>query len=226
MEISVRKLTDVSLLRRANSFTTHKESKMTLATAYRHMHSPIRTQIFWIELCDIPLFCASQLVRSKIGVEWYQRTKRTDRGGEDFVKICGDLADWIEQTKDDISEIMTESQCSDTLLSLSTWKEDISGFPKRFDRFAPTDIACIVNAEELMNMSHKRLCSKASEETMKIFQEIKKKVSECDPDLAKHLVPTCVFRGGLCPEPQCCYFYKSTVGSAMLNEYERLMEYK
>lgn len=46
MEVKVKKLTDVALLRKANSFTTGKGSVMTLEKAYKLGHSPIRTQLF------------------------------------------------------------------------------------------------------------------------------------------------------------------------------------
>ena len=84
MNIKVTKLTGIDLLHKANSFTTGKESGMSLKTAYCTLHSPARTQLFTIEFEGIPLFVASQLVRSKAGVEWWQRSKRTDRGGANF----------------------------------------------------------------------------------------------------------------------------------------------
>lgn len=79
MEIKVKKITNEDLLHDANSFTTGKPSKMTLAQCYRAMHSNIRTQIFWVECADIPLFVASQLVRSHVGVQFFQKTHRPDR---------------------------------------------------------------------------------------------------------------------------------------------------
>ena len=93
MTVSVTKLTDVELLQEANSSTTGHDSNMTLERAYRYGHSPIRTQQFWIVCKDIPLFVASQLVRSHVGVQFYQRSKRTDRGGADFAERCKRIAD-------------------------------------------------------------------------------------------------------------------------------------
>lgn len=69
MNIKVHKLTDIDSLHRANSFTSGNESKMSLATAYKLGHSTIRTQWFEIEMTDIPLFVASQLVRQTQGVQ-------------------------------------------------------------------------------------------------------------------------------------------------------------
>ena len=100
MNVTVTKLTDVELLRKANSFTTGHESHMTLAKAYAYQHSPIRTQLFWIECREIPLFVASQLVRSHVGVQFFQQSKRTDRGGCDFRKECEDLANGLASAFD------------------------------------------------------------------------------------------------------------------------------
>ena len=83
MKITVKKLTDVDLLRAACESTMQAgaESKMTLDKIYRCEHSPIRTQLFWIEMENIPTFVSVHLVRHKIGVEHYIRSNREDRGG-------------------------------------------------------------------------------------------------------------------------------------------------
>lgn len=211
MNVTVTKLTNVDLLRKANSFTTGHESHMTLAKAYAYQHSPIRTQLFWIECREIPLFVASQLVRSHVGVQFFQRSKRTDRGGCDFRKECEDLANELAYAFD--------TDCGDV-------KEELCGkvndLPNHFDRYAPTDLAFIANAEALINMAHKRLCAKASPETREIFGQICELVEEQDPDLYKHLVPQCVYRGGICPEPKGCGYNKTGLFNKILTEYRKL----
>lgn len=202
----VIKLTGLDLLHRANSFTTGKESKMSLTTAYRYGHSPIRTQLFWIELTDIPLCVASQLVRSHVGVQFFQRSKRTDRGGEDFSKECADLFFSLENLIICSSPEMDEDETGKYADKLSEIQKRIAELPNRFDRYAPTDLAFIINAEALMNMAHKRLCTKASAETRAIMSLIRSEIAkdDVDPDLAMNLVPQCVYRGGICPEPKSC----------------------
>jgi len=54
---------------------------MTLHRIYQCEHSPIRTQLFWIEMTGIPTFVSVHLVRHKIGVEHFVRSHRDDRGG-------------------------------------------------------------------------------------------------------------------------------------------------
>ncbi len=200
MNIKVRKLTCVELLREANSFTTNKESKMSLQTAYRLKHSPIRTQIFWIEMRDIPLFVASQLVRSHVGIQCFQLSKRTDRGGASLVEEC---AGWVEGL-----ERVESGQNEDVMEMISLVKEEFKTLPERFDRYAPTDLAMLINAEAIMNMSAKRLCAKASKETREIWQHALDLIEEVDPDLVKFCKKPCVL-SGVCRESKSCGYMAS-----------------
>lgn len=212
--ISVTKLTDIDLLRKANSFTTGRSSNMTLADAYRYGHSPIRSQLFWVELRNIPLFVASQLVRSHVGVQFFQRSKRTDRGGEDFFHVCDDLAEDVMSIQEvDVCASNKKGQFQEMI------RDEILTLPQRFDRRQPTDLAFIANAEALINMAHKRLCRMASIETRGVFERIKEEVKAVDPDLHRHLVPMCVFRNGLCPEPKGCGFITTQRGKEALASY-------
>lgn len=213
MKIKVEKLTDASLLRRANAFTTGHNSKMTLAKAYCYQHSPIRTQLFWCECYSIPLFVASHLVRHNVGVQFFQLSKRPDRGGEDFRQVCDYLA----------NSLIMDSACDfsdDFLNDVSIVRE----LPKRFDRYAPVDLAFIASAEALMNMSHKRLCFKASAETRATMLAIRAEVEKVDPDLAMHMVSQCIFRGGICSEPKSCGWIKGKEAAHVLTPYLKLFE--
>lgn len=221
--ISVEKITDVNLLRRANSFTTSKESKMSLAKAYKHGHSPIRTQLFWVELTEIPLFVASQLVRSHIGVQFFQLSKRTDRGGANFRDECEAVVEGLETQIECINEPngMIGIGRDSVAVNIKEMVDIINEFPGKFDRFAPTDLAFICNAEAIINMAHKRLCNKASKETREVFQGICDEIERRDPDLFNHLVPQCVFRG-ICPEPKCCGYIHTPAFDNARKEYVNL----
>lgn len=83
MEIVVKKLTTGTLLNRACSFTLHnfKDVKVDKSKLYLSEHSPIRTQLFWVEMYNIPSFVSTHFVRHKVGVEHYISTNRDDRGG-------------------------------------------------------------------------------------------------------------------------------------------------
>lgn len=217
MKAEVTKLTDVKLLQRANGFTTGRDSSMTLERAYRYGHSPIRTQLFWVECTDIPLFVASQLVCSHVGVQFFQLSKRTDRGGEDFREACHCISQELlcSGAVTDLKERQIQIE------ERAKWVDDL---PKRFDRYAPTDLAFIINAEALINMAHKRLCAKASKETRDLMTKIALGVAIADPALAPHLVPQCVFRGGICSEPKSCQWIFSGIGQTVLEEYVDMLK--
>ena len=74
-----------------------------------------------------------------------------------------------------------------------------------------------INAQELIFLSHKRLCKQASPETRKVMEEICKKVIEVCPEFKDLLVPLCYYRGGLCTEFNPCGYNKTYKGE----EYER-----
>lgn len=61
-----------------------------------------------------------------------------------------------------------------------------------------------LNAEALINISHKRLCNQASVETREAMKIIRDKVVEVCPEFKNLLVPMCVYRNGLCTEFFSC----------------------
>lgn len=80
--ITIKKLTDETLLRRACEMTMHgKTGNVSLDSMYMAEHSPCRTQLFWLEMQGIPSFVSVHFVRHKIGVEHFVMSNRDDRGG-------------------------------------------------------------------------------------------------------------------------------------------------
>lgn len=61
-----------------------------------------------------------------------------------------------------------------------------------------------INAQELINMSHKRLCKQASPETRYVMHEIVRCVLEKCPEFESVLVPNCTYRNGKCTEFNSC----------------------
>lgn len=84
---------------------------------------------------------------------------------------------------------------------------------------APVSHMCEANAQALINISRKRLCTQASPETRKAWQEVKDQVAQVDPALASVMVRECVYRG-FCPEMNCCG-YCDTV-----QYYDELVAYR
>lgn len=77
MEMSIKKLTDESLMQRACAFTRGAETaKTTLKEIYECGHSPMRTQLFWIEITDLPTYVSVHLVRHNVGVTHFVQSNR------------------------------------------------------------------------------------------------------------------------------------------------------
>jgi hypothetical protein len=163
----------------------------------------MRSQLFYVELHDIPSFVVGHLVRH-IHAQPFVKSNRIDRGGVDFTTYCKSLAD--------VSRDLTDKEL----------KARICELPDQFGRLAPQTMSLILSAEELINISRVRLCSCASKETREVWQAVKDKVAEVDADLAKFMVRTCIYRGGICPELRCCGYVNSEAGKKELNEYKNL----
>ena len=61
-----------------------------------------------------------------------------------------------------------------------------------------------VNAQELVFMSHKRLCRQASKETREVMKMIVDEVLKVAPYMKNVLVPLCKYRNGKCTEMFPC----------------------
>lgn len=68
-----------------------------------------------------------------------------------------------------------------------------------------------INAQALIFMSRKRLCSKADEKTRKIMIMIRRKIIELCPEFNDFLIPECLYRGGICHEFKSCGFCKKNI---------------
>ena len=69
---------------------------------------------------------------------------------------------------------------------------------------APVSMIWDMNAEELMAIANKRLCSQASPETQAVVKEMCCQVRECCPEFSDVLVPMCEYHGGVCHEMKPC----------------------
>lgn len=66
-----------------------------------------------------------------------------------------------------------------------------------------------VNAQELMFMSRRRLCTQADEFTRRVMTEICRQVIMICPEFEDKFEPMCFYRGGRCTEFNCCGFNKT-----------------
>lgn len=68
---------------------------------------------------------------------------------------------------------------------------------------APVVHECFANAQALIFMARRRLCSCASPETRQAFLALKDEIAKVDPAVASCMVRECVYRG-FCPEAKTC----------------------
>jgi hypothetical protein len=83
MQVTVTKITDYELMNEACGTTIGKENTSPdPLSIYKAEHSPIRTQMFKVNMVGIPTFVSAHFVRHKIGVEHFVKSNREDRKGD------------------------------------------------------------------------------------------------------------------------------------------------
>lgn len=106
---------------------------------------------------------------------------------------------------------------------VSTQRVDRTGVDRdKSPQDTPVDHECEANAQALINISRRRLCSQASKETREAWQEVKAEVSKYDPILASVMVPECIYRG-FCPEDEdhSCHYVDTEAYRIALAEYRK-----
>lgn len=84
-------------------------------------------------------------------------------------------------------------------------RDDLRPDPnEQISRNTPVNHCIETNAQELINISRKRLCYKSHKETVAVWKKITKQIKKVEPDLYPFLVPECVYRNGICPEFKEC----------------------
>lgn len=99
---------------------------------------------------------------------------------------------------------------------VSTQRSDRTGVNRdESPQNTPVQHECEANAQALIFISRRRLCSQASPETRTAWQEVKERVAQVDPVLGSVMVPECIYRG-FCPEFHSC-------GYADTEDYQRAL---
>lgn len=206
-KIIVNKHTGLELVQLAASFTSGHESKITLKRAYKTEHSIIRTQIFSVECYHIPLFVSTHFIRHHVGSQPYQLTCRIDRPGGGNPHFKERIAE--------VNRLLAEGKI-DEACNILEWLSENA------DRYTKVNLLLIANAQAFIDMAKLRLCTMASAETRKLFEIIKSKIADVDPDLAPYLVRKCIYRGGICCEHKCCGYNKTELFQKELAQYKLL----
>jgi hypothetical protein len=103
----------------------------------------------------------------------------------------------------------------------STSRPDIDGkMPPRSEQKKddPVNLRLFLNAEEIINISRKRLCNKAEKETRETWRQVIEELRKTEPELANACVPNCLYRG-FCPEFKSCGFEDSELFPLKVTDY-------
>lgn len=88
---------------------------------------------------------------------------------------------------------------------VQTMRDDRGGAgDDKVNRLTPVNHGLDINAQALIQMSRKRLCLASHKRTVAVWTKLRKAMKEVDPDLARFMVPECVYRNGVCPEFKEC----------------------
>lgn len=86
------------------------------------------------------------------------------------------------------------------------------------NRNTPNNLRFDGNFQSFINISRKRLCCQASEETRHVWNAVKNAIAKVEPELASCMVRECVYRG-FCPEMYPCKYSKTTAYKDELAAY-------
>ena len=104
---------------------------------------------------------------------------------------------------------------------VTTQRTDRTGVDRDASRQdTPVSHECEANAQALIFISRRRLCSQASAETRQAWSEVKGEIAKVDPVLASVMVRECVYRG-FCPEFTPCGYTETDQYKKELEEYRK-----
>ena len=218
--VSVRKLTDIDLMRETCEMTFIGKSRQSLLSIYKTEHSPVRSQLFWIKFDGIPLFVSTHLLRHHVGSVPFQLSCRSDRKGGN-----PGLIQRIDHIKEQLEECMGMDENSRNAI-ISDAINDLTWLQANSDRYTPVNLGLLINAQSLIDMAKLRICLQASKETREVFLALREKIREIDPELASVMVRKCVYRGGLCGEARCCGFNHTPEFANEMRDYASLFSEK
>lgn len=106
---------------------------------------------------------------------------------------------------------------------VSTSRPDINGKVKPREEQLKSDFVNMrlwLNAQEIINISKVRLCSRAEATTRRIWGEAISKLMFIDPLLASACVPSCIYRG-FCPEIKGCKAIDGELYQMAMTNYKK-----
>lgn len=138
-----------------------------------------------------------------------------------YVVTIKDVPSWVSQhiaRHDAFAGHTVREGASDTHY-VQTQRSDRTGVDRnKLPQDEPVNHRILLNAQDLINISRHRLCMQASRETRLLWETIREKVEEIDPEVASRMVRECVYRG-FCPEMTPCGYTSSEAYGREVDEY-------
>ena len=92
---------------------------------------------------------------------------------------------------------------------IKTQRTDRTGIDRnKLPQDAPVDFVGEANVQSLIDTMRKRLCYQASPETRAYAEDLKRAITEVQPEIGNVCVPQCVYRCGCSELNSCGYFQK------------------
>lgn len=165
---------------------------------------------FKFDIANVPRFLIDQLVRHEIGVvKNVQSLRYCNKAGKINIycppEIYRDPIEWneFERTEEYLSTVINRLE----RVLPNTTKASATRIAEMERTLIPIGIesACSIalNLEALINLSHKRLCSRAELPIRHLVIQMTQAVIEAEPSYAEYLVPICD-KMGYCPEGKMC----------------------
>lgn len=110
---------------------------------------------------------------------------------------------------------------------VSTSRPDITGSGisrHEMPQDASVNLQLSLNAQEIINISKVRLCTKASTETRLVWSKVIDELEKIEPILSSACVPQCIYRG-FCPEPKPCGMGNNDFFKLVRNKYQTLSSF-
>lgn len=188
--------------------TMNKKPKTELPTKEQKLawlmaeHSPIKVVQWCIDIDNLRQWVGVHLLRHPFVLPFIA-SQRSDK-----------VSDKEKQIEEVLSYIKSEI-VNDPEFNKQNWRDyRLQG--------SLNNHSFVVNAQTLINISKKRLCSCASKETREVWEMVLEYMKEQDPEMASVMVPTCIYRG-FCPEIKCCGYVLTKKYEEELEKYRSLI---
>lgn len=139
-----------------------------------------------------------------------------------YIVELDDIPTWVSQhiARHDAFAYHTVRDGAHDTHFVGTQRGDRTGIDRnKLPQDAPCCHRIFLSAQDLITISRLRLCRMASPETRKLWETVRDKIAKIDPEVAKNMVPNCVYKNGFCGEMKPCGYCFSKEFKDRLNKY-------